>query len=280
MPASDVRPVLSEDELEHFYSGSFFDFPLAHDVRYQVRLAVYSLLRERLLLAAGGAIEHLEYPSKGNLLIRTKSMTLDTWVNVSYSGSYVMCGISDCPIGVDVQRVRKVTDYLLDAITTQRERAFIQTYTSIQRCQLFSLKESYGKALQSGIIWPSEYPEYSADFQLLSQTYSHEISEAVVVDDKNYVASMTLLVGWKRRTIGELEGKKTMSEQDKIAKLEDMMDLDEGDLSADTQLADLEEWDSMSKLSLVVLAKKDYGKDLAVEDVRSFKTVGDICAAL
>lgn len=67
---------------------------------------------------------------------------------------------------------------------------------------------------------------------------------------------------------------------EKIAMLEDMMDLDEGDLTLDTVLEDLEEWDSMSKLSLVVLAKKEFGKDLVVEDVRAFKTVSDICDAL
>ena len=67
---------------------------------------------------------------------------------------------------------------------------------------------------------------------------------------------------------------------EKIAMLEDMMDLDEGDLALDTVLEDLEEWDSMSKLSLVVLAKKEFGKDLVVEDVRAFKTVSDICDAL
>lgn len=68
--------------------------------------------------------------------------------------------------------------------------------------------------------------------------------------------------------------------EEKIELLEDMMDLDEGTLSPDTVLDDLEEWDSMSKLSLVVLAKKSFSKDLDVKDVREFKTVADICAAL
>lgn len=68
--------------------------------------------------------------------------------------------------------------------------------------------------------------------------------------------------------------------EEKIELLEDMMDLDEGTLTAETALAEVEEWDSMAKLSLVVLAKKNFGKDLQVSDIRAFETVGDICAAL
>lgn len=71
-----------------------------------------------------------------------------------------------------------------------------------------------------------------------------------------------------------------MTDAEKIALLEDMMDLDEGDLTPETVLDDLEEWDSMLKLSLVVLAKKQFDKDLDVEDIRAFTTVADICAAL
>ena len=71
-----------------------------------------------------------------------------------------------------------------------------------------------------------------------------------------------------------------MTDQEKIELLEDMMDLDEGDLSLDTDLSDLEEWDSMSKLSMVVLAQKEFNKTLSVEEVNSFETVADICAAL
>lgn len=71
-----------------------------------------------------------------------------------------------------------------------------------------------------------------------------------------------------------------MTDQEKIALLEDMMDLDEGDLSPETELAELEEWDSMSKLSLVVMAKKQFGKELEVKDVRAFETIADICNAL
>ena len=69
-----------------------------------------------------------------------------------------------------------------------------------------------------------------------------------------------------------------MSEKDKLALLEDMFELEEGDLSADTVLDDLDEWDSMSKLSLIVLMNDEFGKKLSGDEIKNFNTVGDILA--
>lgn len=68
-----------------------------------------------------------------------------------------------------------------------------------------------------------------------------------------------------------------MTTEEKIAMLEDIMDLDEGMLTLDSVLDDLEEWDSLSKLSLIVEAKQQFNKVLLAETIRSFKTVNDIC---
>lgn len=59
--------------------------------------------------------------------------------------------------------------------------------------------------------------------------------------------------------------------------LEDVMDLDEGALEMDTVLTELEEWDSLSKLSLMAEAKKSYGKKMTAEEMAGFCTVKDIC---
>ncbi len=68
-----------------------------------------------------------------------------------------------------------------------------------------------------------------------------------------------------------------MTTEEKIAMLEDIMDLDEGTLTVNSVLDDLEEWDSLSKLSLIVEAKQQFNKVLLAETIRSFKTVNDIC---
>ena len=71
-----------------------------------------------------------------------------------------------------------------------------------------------------------------------------------------------------------------MNVEEKIALLEDIMDLDEGTLQLDTILGSLEEWDSMSKLSLVASAKKASGEELTVDDIKAFVTVEDVCNAI
>ena len=67
-----------------------------------------------------------------------------------------------------------------------------------------------------------------------------------------------------------------MTNFEKIALLEDMMELDEGSLSEETVLADIEEWDSMEALSLIFLISESFGKEIEVPQIRKFKTINDI----
>ena len=55
------------------------------------------------------------------------------------------------------------------------------------------------------------------------------------------------------------------------------MDLDEGELKLESVLAEFEEWDSLSKLSLIAMAKQDFGLVLTTDVIRTFDTVKDIC---
>ncbi|MBR3027414.1 MAG: acyl carrier protein [Bacteroidales bacterium] len=67
-----------------------------------------------------------------------------------------------------------------------------------------------------------------------------------------------------------------MKQEEKIALLEDMLELDGGTLKPETVLADIDEYDSMAKLSLIVLMDDEFGKKLTGEQIREFKTVQDI----
>ena len=71
-----------------------------------------------------------------------------------------------------------------------------------------------------------------------------------------------------------------MTEREKLALLEDMLELDEGDLSVDTALDDIDEYDSMAKLSLIVLMEDEFDVKLTGEMIRGFETVGDIVALM
>lgn len=67
-----------------------------------------------------------------------------------------------------------------------------------------------------------------------------------------------------------------MTQEEKIAKLEDMLELDGGSLKPEMELNEIAEYDSMAKLSLIVMMDEEVGKKLTGEDIQGFKTVKDI----
>jgi acyl carrier protein len=67
-----------------------------------------------------------------------------------------------------------------------------------------------------------------------------------------------------------------MTDLEKIAMLEETWELDECTLAADTVLADMDEYDSMAKLSLIVLMDDEFGVKLTGDVIKGFETVGDI----
>lgn len=67
-----------------------------------------------------------------------------------------------------------------------------------------------------------------------------------------------------------------MTQKEKIEMLEDVLDLDCGTLTPETVLTDIVEYDSMAKLSLIVMMDDEFDKKLTGEKIMEFKTVEDI----
>lgn len=67
-----------------------------------------------------------------------------------------------------------------------------------------------------------------------------------------------------------------MTDRERIKMLEEALELDENSLNEDTLLADIPEYDSMAKLTLIVLFDDEFGKKLTGEQIKEFKTVKDI----
>lgn len=67
-----------------------------------------------------------------------------------------------------------------------------------------------------------------------------------------------------------------MSIEEKLSLLAETFEIDKSEISKDTVLTDLTCWDSMTKLSLIALMDDEFNKKLTGEQIRSFKTIGDI----
>jgi acyl carrier protein len=66
------------------------------------------------------------------------------------------------------------------------------------------------------------------------------------------------------------------SKEEIINLFEDAIEIDANTLTMESVLADLPEYDSMAKLSLIVLCDEEFQKKLTGEKIREFVTVGDI----
>jgi acyl carrier protein len=71
-----------------------------------------------------------------------------------------------------------------------------------------------------------------------------------------------------------------MTNQEILNLIEDTLEVDMNTLTENTLLSDLAEYDSMAKLSIIVLADDDFNKKLTGETMKEFKTVGDIITFL
>lgn len=67
-----------------------------------------------------------------------------------------------------------------------------------------------------------------------------------------------------------------MNTQEKLTALEDVMELDEGTLKPEMELDEIEEWDSLSALSFVVLLGDEFNRKISGQQIRAFQTVQDL----
>tara|TARA_X000001036_G_C20447046_1_gene711720 strand:- start:9 stop:230 length:222 start_codon:yes stop_codon:yes gene_type:complete len=67
-----------------------------------------------------------------------------------------------------------------------------------------------------------------------------------------------------------------MTNQEIINLIEDSLEIELNTLSKDSKLSDIPEYDSMAKLSIIILADDDFNKKLTGEIILEFKTVGDM----
>jgi acyl carrier protein len=69
-----------------------------------------------------------------------------------------------------------------------------------------------------------------------------------------------------------------MKESEIIELIAEVLELEIGDIDMSTVLADLPEYDSMAKLSVIVLMDEEFEKKLSGEAMEEFKTIGDVVA--
>lgn len=69
-----------------------------------------------------------------------------------------------------------------------------------------------------------------------------------------------------------------MELKQKLALIEEVLDTDEGALTPETILEEVDGWDSIAGLSLIVMLDENFNKTITGNQIRAMKTVADILA--
>ncbi len=67
-----------------------------------------------------------------------------------------------------------------------------------------------------------------------------------------------------------------MSLNEKLALLEETLDTEEGTLTPETVLDEVDEWDSIAALSLIVMLDEQFDKTISGTEIKALVTVQDI----
>ena len=67
-----------------------------------------------------------------------------------------------------------------------------------------------------------------------------------------------------------------MTNAEKIALLEEVMEVEEGTLQQDDVLEEYDEWDSVTILGIISLIDEEFGKTVTGKEVRDIKTVSGL----
>lgn len=71
-----------------------------------------------------------------------------------------------------------------------------------------------------------------------------------------------------------------MTNEEKIAILEEIMEVDEGTLMPETLLSNIEEWDSVSFLSFMAMMDERFGKVVTGSEIKTKETIADLMALM
>lgn len=79
--------------------------------------------------------------------------------NISHSKGAIACAVSDRPVGVDIERIRKIDFRIVRYFFSQQEKDYIfadSESTDLRFTEVWTKKEAYLKFLGTGILLPIE----------------------------------------------------------------------------------------------------------------------------
>ncbi len=79
---------------------------------------------------------------------------IDIEFNISHSGDYVVCAISNTPIGIDIEQIRDIKDSLIRYVCQENELQYVYEISQETQKHFFEIwtsKEAYVKCIGTGM---------------------------------------------------------------------------------------------------------------------------------
>lgn len=119
----------------------------------------YALLEQYSIHSLDIEFEYTEYGKPGLANYR------DIHFNMTHSGNWVLCGVGDTSLGVDVEQIKEKQLSMANKMYTKEENDFIHNQLQENRLKAFykiwTLKESYVKNIGKGLSIPFDSFSFS-----------------------------------------------------------------------------------------------------------------------
>lgn len=142
----ELRPLLGEKRFE--YCNQMKNVKAGLCSAYAFLLLRYALIKEYGI----ADIPSFGYGEHGKPFL---SETSGIHFNFSHSGTFVVCAVSDSPVGADIQDIRPLKLNTGKKFLTEKEYSVVSEIAdpyelSRELCRLWCIKESYGKFTGKG----------------------------------------------------------------------------------------------------------------------------------
>lgn len=151
-----------------------------------LRIAADALCRKAISDFCNISPDKIEFEYNGNGKPFAKNLPI--YFSISHSGDFAVCAVSDCEIGIDVEKIRDINPRVSDRFATDEEKEYIRNHEN-GFFEIWTLKEAYFKCIGTGL--GSDIKDVSFEINgkdISCSEYGYEFSFFEI--DKNYICSI------------------------------------------------------------------------------------------
>ena len=155
-----ARTVLAFDKIEYFRDDASFSkerIKKAEDYKFEddkKRCLLSEVLLKKALFEFGIKVEEINYSYNEHGKPYLKEFE-NLFFNISHSGDYVLCAVSDCEIGLDIEKIEPINLRIAERFFTKAEFESITKEPETEQYDAFysfwTRKEAYVKCIGRGM---------------------------------------------------------------------------------------------------------------------------------